>query len=180
MGKFDKLEYETRKDKFGIIAKIKYDNESDPEEKRTYVSNKYKVQMMNGSWVDEHSTDIDNKKWEWGTHRDYLGKGTKLLLYDKSDPQGPGITVIASVLPREAFRDPKNTGFPVRNVMKGKPIVMNPPIPLSLVIEVGLKDPAKLGRIAFEDITKDQFDDLNERYKRSCKASEGDLGNIGR
>ncbi len=124
MDRYEKLYYETRKDKFGVIAKIKLDDPLDGE-RRTRIYRKeatpseedYRDLMRSGKFLEINSTDPDNKKWEWGTPSDYLGKGTKLMLFDRTDP---GITVIADIDPKEAFYGNMNT-FTVRNVMKPDP-----------------------------------------------------------
>ena len=163
-----KLNYDDRPEKFGVIAKIKIDDGGDTEEIRTRVFRKdvtpnekdYRVLMRSGEWLGFHSTDLNDKKWEWGTPSDYLGKGVKLLLFDKIEK---GITVIADVDPKEAFYDNENH-HTVRNVMVGKPTVLDKPIPTKLIIECGLKDPLTLGLIPFEEITERQYEELMRKY----------------
>ncbi len=165
---FEKLNYDDRAKKFGVIAKIKIDEGKDTEEKRTRVFRKdgtlnekdYRDLMISGGWLDVHTTDSNNKKWEWGTPSDYLGKGVKLLLFDKIEK---GITVIADVDPKEAFYDNENH-HKVRNVIVGKPTVLDNPIPIKLITECGLKDPTTLGLIPFEEITEKQYDELMQKY----------------
>lgn len=161
---FERLDYDSRTEKFGVIAKIKFDNPSD-EDKRTLVHPNYKDLMRTGEWIDEQSSDPDNKRWEWGTPTDYLGKGTKLLLYDKSEH---GIIVIADIIPKEAFYDDENH-HTVRNVMVGKPEVLVRPISPVLIVSCNLKDPERLGPIPFEEITEAQYNELMEKYKNLKK-----------
>ena len=164
------LEGGGRMEKFGIICKIKLDDNSEAEPKRTCVFRKdvtpdeedYRDLMKSGKWLDNYSTDRKNKKWEWGTHYDYLGKGTKLLLYDKLEPEG--ITIIADVIPEETFID-KNNYYKVRNVLRPFPKVLDPPIPSCIIVGAGLTDPSKLGRRPFEDITELQFNNLLDGYE---------------
>ena len=165
---FEKLKFDDRAEKFGVIAKIKIDNGEDTEEKRTRVfredvtpnESDYRELMGSGEWLNIHSTDPKSKKWEWGTPTDYLGKGVKLLLFDKIEK---GITVIADINPYEAFYDDENH-HTVRNVMVGKPIVLEDPIPTKLITECGLKNPMNLGLIPFEEITKEQYEELIQKY----------------
>ena len=165
---FEKLNYNDRAEKFGVIAKIKFDAGGDTEETRTRVFSKdvtpnekdYRDLMRSGEWLDTHSTDPNDKKWEWGTPSDYLGKGVKLLLFDKIEK---GITVIADIDSKEAFYDNENH-HTVRNVMVRKPTVLDPPIPSRLITDCGLKDPLKLGRIPFEELTERNYEDLMRRY----------------
>ena len=165
---FEKLNYNARAEKFGVIAKIKIDEGKDTEEMRTRVFRKdvtpnekdYRDLMRSGEWLNFHSTDLNDKKWEWGTPSDYLGRGVKLLLFDKIDG---GITVIADINPKEAFYDNENH-HTVRNVMVGKPTVLDKPIPTKLIIECGLKDPLTLGLIPFEEITERQYEELMRKY----------------
>ena len=165
---FEKLNYDDRAEKFGVIAKIKNDDGNDNEERRTRVFRKditpkekdYRDLMRSGEWLDVHSTDPKNKKWEWGTPSDYLGKGTKLLLFDKIEN---GITVIADINPKEAFYDYSNY-YKVRNVMVGKPLILDKPIPATLIVSCGLKEPSSLGVIPSEEITEKQYDDLMGKY----------------
>ena len=165
---FEKLNYNDRAEKFGVIAKIKFDDGGDTEETRTRVFSKdvtpnekdYRDLMRSGEWLDTYSTDPNDKKWEWGTPSDYLGKGVKLLLFDKIEK---GITVIADIDPKEAFYDNENH-HTVRNVMVRKPTVLDPPIPSRLITDCGLKDPLKLGRIPFEELTERNYEDLMRRY----------------
>jgi hypothetical protein len=164
----EKLNYDDRTERFGIIAKIKNDDGRGEEERRTRVFRKditpkekdYRDLMKSGEWLEVHSTDQKNKKWEWGTHYDYLGKGVKLLLFDRIEN---GITVIADINPQEAFYD-YNNYFKVRNVMVGKPLILDKPIPASLVVDCGLKDPSSLGAIPSEEITEKQYNDLMQKY----------------
>lgn len=166
---FEKLNYNDRAEKFGVIAKIKFDDGGDTEETRTRVFSKYVTPnekdyrdlMRSGEWVDTYSTDPNDKKWEWGTPSDYLGRGVKLLLFDKIDG---GITVIADINPKEAFYDNENH-HTVRNVMVGKPTVLDKPIPIILITECGLKDPSTLGLIPFEEITEKQYNELMQNYE---------------
>lgn len=165
---FEKLGYESRTQKFGVIAKIKIDEGNDTEKKRTKVFRKdispkekdYRDLMRSGEWFAVHSSDPNNKKWEWGTPSDYLGQGVKLLLFDKIER---GITVIADINPKEAFYDNENH-HTVRNVMLSKPTVFDRPIPTELIIECGLKDPLTLGAIPFEEITEKQYEELMRKY----------------
>ena len=165
---FEKLNYDNRAEKFGVIAKIKNDDGSDKEERRTRVFRKditpkekdYRDLMRSGEWLDVHSTDPKNKKWEWGTPSDYLGKGIKLLLFDKIEK---GITVIADINPKEAFYD-YNNHHRVRNVMVGKPLILDKPIPASLIVSCELRDPSDLGVIPSEEITEKQYDELMRKY----------------
>lgn len=162
MKKFEKLDYGSRTEKYGVIAKIKFDTPSDGK-KRTVVYPYYKELMKTGKWIDVHSSDDKNKKWEWGTHKDYLGRGAKLLLFDKDEPIG--IAVIADVIPKEAFYDRDNY-HTIRNVLKPFPKILEKPIPVELIKKVGLKDPRRLGLIPFEDITESQFNELMTLYER--------------
>lgn len=162
---FEKLKYDNRKNKFGVIAKIKFDDPAD-QDRRTMVQTNYKELMISGEWLDQYSSDPKNKKWEWGTPSDYLGKGIKLLLFDKRGDGG--ITIIAEIVPREAFYDDENH-HTVRNVFKHKPTVLETPIPVTLVTEAGLRDPMNLGKIPFEDITESQFNDLMRKYDEWSK-----------
>ena len=165
---FEKLNYNARAEKFGVIAKIKIDEGKDTEEMRTRVFRKdvtpnekdYRDLMRSGEWLNFHSTDLNDKKWEWGTPSDYLGRGVNLLLFDRIDG---GITVIADINPKEAFYDNENH-HTVRNVMVGKPTVLDKPIPTKLIIECGLKDPLTLGLIPFEEITERQYEELMRKY----------------
>ena len=161
---FERLVYDIRTEKFGVIAKIKFDNPSDGA-KRTLVHPNYKELMRTEKWIDEHSSDPDNKMWEWGTPSDYLGKGKKLLLYDMSEH---GITVIADIIPKEAFYVDENHHH-VRNVMVGKPDVLVRPISPELIVSCNLKDPERLGRIPFEEITEAQCNELMEKHKNLKK-----------
>jgi hypothetical protein len=52
----------------------------------------------------------------------------------------------------------------VRNVIVGKPTVLDNPIPIKLITECGLKDPTTLGLIPFEEITEKQYDELMQKY----------------
>ncbi len=168
MSRYKKLNYERRKEKFGVIAKIRFDTASDGERRtvvfhhdyRDPMKSDYRDLMKSGKWLDEHSTDPSNKKWEWGTPTDYLGKGTKLLLFDK-DVQG--ITVIADVIPTEAFYIEENH-HKVRNVMRPFPEVLDVPIPLEVIEKAGIDDPREIGPRPFEDITEEQFKSLIENY----------------
>ncbi len=162
---FEELEYEKRAEKFGVIAKIKFDKPSDGE-KRTRVHSNYKELMRTGKWPDMFSSDLNNKMWEWGTPSDYLGKGEKLLLYDMNEI---GITVIADIDPKKAFYDDENH-HTVRNVMTGKPEVLDKPIPPGLIVDCNLIDPRELGRIPFEEITEAQFDNLMKKYNTRIKS----------
>ena len=163
-----KLNYSDRKEKFGIIAKIRFDDGINKDGRRTEVfsrdvtpnKNDYRDLMRSGEWLNIHSTDSKSKKWEWGTPTDYLGKGVKLLLFDKIEE---AITVIADINPSEAFSDDDNY-YSVRNVMVGKPNVLDPPIPTELITECGLKDPMALRLIPFEEITKKQYEELMRKY----------------
>lgn len=165
---FEKLSYDDRAEKFGVIAKIKNDDGNDNEERRTRVFRKditpkekdYRDLMRSGEWLDVHSTDPKNKKWEWGTPSDYLGKGTKLLLFDKIEN---GITVIADINPKEAFYDYSNY-YKVRNVMMGEPLILDKPILASLIASCGLKDPSSLGVIPSEEINEKQYNELMGKY----------------
>ena len=169
---FEKLPYDDRNEKFGVIAKVKVDDYSGSEDERTFVFRKevtpkeedYRDLMRSGKWAQMHSTYPSSKKWEWGTPSDYLGKGTKLLLFDKTPPGG--ITVIANVTPKEAFIDRDNY-HKVRNVLDPFPDVLEIPISSSLIKEVGLKDPNSLGLVPFEEITESQFNELMRRYNAS-------------
>ena len=165
---FEKLNYDDRAEKFGVIAKIKNDDGSDKEERRTRVFRKditpkekdYRDLMRSGEWLDAHSTDPTYQKWEWGTPTDYLGRGVKLLLFDKIEK---GITVIADINPYAAFFDDENH-HTVRNVMVRKPTVLDKPIPIKLIVECDLKDPLTLGLIPFEEITEKQYKELMVKY----------------
>ena len=165
---FEKLNYDDRAEKFGVIAKIKIDEGKDTEERRTKVfrndvnpnEKDYRDLMRSGEWLGVHSTDPNNKKWEWGTPTDYLGRGVKLLLFDKIEK---AITVIADINPHEAFFDNENH-HTVRNVMLRKPLVLDKPIPTKLIMECDLKDPLTLGLIPFEEITEKQYEDLMRKY----------------
>ena len=163
-----KWNYDNRTEKFGIIAKIRFDDGKDINVRKTEVfsrdvtpnKNDYRDLMRSGEWLSVHSTDPNNKKWEWGTSKDYLGNGIKLLLFDKIEE---AITVIADINPSEAFVDDDNY-YSVRNVMVGKPNVLDPPIPTELIMECGLKDPMTLRLIPFEEITKKQYEKLMRKY----------------
>ena len=165
---YEKLNYDNRGEKFGVIAKIKNEDGNDNQERRTRVFRKditpkekdYRDLMRSGEWLDVHSTDPKNRKWEWGTPSDYLGKGTKLLLFDKIEN---GITVIADINPKEAFYDYSNY-YKVRNVMVGEPLILDKPILASLIASCGLKDPSSLGVIPSEEITEKQYDELMGKY----------------
>lgn len=165
-----KLNYDNRTEKFGIIAKIRFDDGKDINGRRTDVfssdvtpnKNDYRDLMRSGEWLGVHSTDPNNKKWEWGTPKDYLGNGIKLLLFDKIEE---AITVIADIDPSEAFFDDDNY-YSVRNVMVGKPNVLDPPIPTELIMECGLRNPLKLGLLPFEELTESQYEDLMRRYDK--------------
>ena len=165
---FEKLNYGDRVEKFGVIAKIKIDDGNDKEDKRTKVFRKditpkekdYRDLIRSGEWLNVHSSDPIIKKWEWGTPTDYLGKGVKLLLFDKIEK---GITVIADINPNEAFYVGSNHHI-VRNVMVDKPMFLDKAIPTKLIIECGLKDPLTLGPIPFEEITEKQYGELMRKY----------------
>ena len=165
-----KLNYSDRKEKFGIIAKIRFDDGINKDGRRTEVfsrdvtpnKNDYRDLMRSGEWLNIHSTDPKSKKWEWGTPTDYLGKGVKLLLFDKIEK---GITVIADINPYEAFYDDENH-HTVRNVIVGKPLVLEDPIPTKLITECGLKNPMNLGLIPFEEIAKEQYEELIQKYDK--------------
>lgn len=164
---FEKLDYDSRSEKFGVIAKIKIDDGTDLGDKRTMVFREditpkekdYRKLMKSGEWLNIHSSDTSNKKWEWGTPSDYLGKGVKLLLFDKNEE---GITVIADIDPTEAFYEDNH--HTVRNGMVRKPTVLDKPIPTQLIVDCGLRSPSSLGRIPFEEITRAQYDDLMRKY----------------
>ena len=165
---FDRLNFESRSSRFGVIAKIKFDTGNDPEEIRTKVycqaltpnKDDYLDLIKSGEWFAVHSSDPNNKKWEWGTLSDYLGQGVKLLLFCKIEK---GITIIADINPNGAFFDDENH-HTVRNVMTGKPHVLEKPIPTKLIIECGLKGPLALGLIPFEEITEKQYEELMRNY----------------
>ncbi|MDS0257474.1 hypothetical protein ApAK_07320 [Thermoplasmatales archaeon AK] len=162
MSGYEKLDYKKRrKEKFGVITKIRFDDSSDEESRTMVYYHNYRELMKSGKWLDEHSTDPSNKKWEWGTPKDYLGKGTKLLLFDTVDK---GITVIADVIPTEAFYD-WEVSHKVRNVMKPFPEVLDVPIPPEVIEKAGIDDPRKIGKRPFENITEEQFKSLIENYK---------------
>ncbi|MCL4480067.1 MAG: hypothetical protein M1113_01085, partial [Candidatus Thermoplasmatota archaeon] len=69
----------------------------------------------------------------------------------------------ADINPKAAFYDYSNY-YKVRNVMVGKPLILDKPIPATLIVSCGLKEPSSLGVIPSEEITEKQYDDLMGKY----------------
>ncbi|MEM0135588.1 MAG: hypothetical protein QXU18_10280 [Thermoplasmatales archaeon] len=164
--KFTSMDSNLRKDKIGVNANIKLDNPSDGD-KRMRVYSKYEELMKNGKWIDVHSSDPNSKKREWGSPSDYLGKGLKLLLYNKNEPV---MTVITGMTSKEAFYHNKNYHI-IRNVMLGNPAVFTNPIPPELIVSGSLESLELRCHASFEEIDEMKFDGLEQKY-RNWKSSE--------
>lgn len=154
-----------RKKKFGIICNVRIDHD-DPEEdiiQHTGVYRKdrtpnrpdYLDLMSNGGegWRREHS---DRGLLEWGTPIDYLGHGTKLMLYDTDISQ---ITVIADIVPDACYIHNENHVYEYRNIIKdGSLCVLSEPISLDDIKKVeGLE---KFPYRRWKDISESQFQTL--------------------
>ena len=151
-----------RTKKFGIICRVVIDRGevSKKNNHRTRVFRKdvtknrpdYRDLMSNGGegWRGEHS---ERGLLEWGTPIDYMGMGTKLLLYDTYAKE---ITVVADVDPDLCYEDKKNY-YSVRNIIiDGSIRVLERPITLIEITSVsGLEDFQKNRR--FMDITEEQY-----------------------
>lgn len=153
---------EERKNKYGIICRVMIDHD-EPDENgshstrvyrrdRTPERPDYRELMDNGgnAWRREHS---DRNLLEWGTPTDYLGDGTKLLLYDTDARE---ITVVADIEPDKYFIDEENH-YRIRNIIRdGSLCVLSEPIPLEEIKRVdGLQKFQNYRN--FKDITEDQF-----------------------
>ena len=151
-----------RTKKFGIICRVVIDrgevikkiNHKTGVFRKDVTRNKpdYRDLMSNGGegWREEHS---ERGLLEWGTPIDYMGMGTKLLLYDTYAKE---ITVVADVDPDLCYED-KNNYYSVRNIIiDGSIRVLERPITLIEITSVsGLEDFQKYR--LFMDITDEQY-----------------------
>lgn len=154
-----------RKEKFGIICRVKIDHDDTEvnryRETMVYRKDKtpnrpdYRHLMANGGkgWRREHS---NNDLLEWGTPTDYLGKGRKLLLFDTDSRE---ITVETDIDPDSCYAD-KSNYYRVRNIIVDDSLkVLRSPIPLEKVRNVpGLERFQNYRQ--FKDITKEQYEAL--------------------
>lgn len=154
-----------RTEKFGVICRVVIDGDkaSKKNKHRTMVFRKdvtknkpdYRDLMSNGGdgWRKEHS---DKGLLEWGTPIDYLGKGTKLLLYDTHSRE---ITAVAEVNPDMCYEDESNY-YKVRNIITDGSIrILKRPIALSDIKSIpGLENFQKQRR--FIDISEVQYASL--------------------
>lgn len=158
-----------RMQKFGGICRVLIDHNdrdvSEPKEpvNKVYRKDKtpnrpdYRDLMDNGGegWRREHS---ERNLLEWGTPSDYLGTGTKLLLYDTD---ARAITVVADIDPDQCFTLSKEENYyNVRNIIRDGSICV-------LSNEISLDDITKVDGLEkfqnhrqFKDITKTQFEVL--------------------
>ena len=164
-----------RTEKFGIICRTLIDHD-DPTESDSHKTKVYRkartpnkpdyLELMDNNavgWRKEHS-----KKGllEWGTPTDYMGAGTKLLLFDTDVNK---ITVVADVKPKSIRFDENNT-FRWRNIIAdGSLELYKPPIPLEIIQKVkGLYDPSRARQLV--NITRMQYEELLRHYENYKKS----------
>lgn len=131
-----------RKEKFGIIRRVMIDHDN-PEESvshqtRVYRKDRtpnkpdYRDLMTNGGegWRREQS---ERGLLEWDTPIDYLGLGTKLMLFDTDVRE---ITVVADI-DREGYYIDEENYYKFRNIISdGFLCVLTEPISLDDIKEV--------------------------------------------
>lgn len=153
---------EERKEKFGIICRVKidHDNPKDCKSHTTKVFRKdrtpnkpdYRDLMDKGGegWRREHS---NRGLLEWGTPTDYLGNGKFLLLFDTDSRE---ITVAAEIIPERWYTE--DNYFEVRNIIKeGTLHVLKNPVLLADLKKVEGLERFQNYRL-FKDITKEQYE----------------------
>ena len=153
-----------RKETYGVICRVVIDRDRAGKKNnhRTRVFRKevtknepdYRELMSNSGdgWRGEHS---DKGLLEWGTPKDYMGKGIKLLLYDTYAKE---ITVVADVDPGKCYE--ADNYYRIRNIIvDGSINVLERQITLSEITSVpGLEDFQKHRQ--FIDITEEQYVNL--------------------
>ena len=156
-----------RTKKFGIICRVLIDHD-DPDESDSHRTEVYRknrtpnrpdyLELMDNNavgWRKEHSK---NGLLEWGTPKDYMGAGTKLLLFDTDVNK---ITVVADVEPK-SIRFDEGNHFRWRNIITdGSLKLFKPAIPLGVIQKVnGLHDPSKARQLV--DITEFSKESLSK------------------